>query len=277
MTRFAAVNYPFSSLKLTSKFTIGCLGLTWLYSSMNELYNIRNGIIEFFNLIALAIWITPPLFGWNRFILEGCLTSCTFDYIASDWKSRSFIWLLITGGFFLPLTVIVLCYILIVVKLSKRRSTGFQGLNDNNDDSDHHTPNTVAQSFRRTEIRATRNVVFIVIMFCLAWGPYALMALLVQFGLRNWVNAYNTSILGIFTKTAACTNPMIYALSLTSFRDEFISLWNNIRHHNSRKLTLNLKKWSSSIYVDQDPQHRICSEYLLKVQPSHKLTINEDF
>merc|ERR1712121_173980 len=36
---------------------------------------------------AVSIW---PFFGWNRYIPEGILTSCSFDYITQEWNQKSF-------------------------------------------------------------------------------------------------------------------------------------------------------------------------------------------
>ena len=62
----------------------------------------------------------PPLFGWNRFILEGFGTSCTFDYVSKDLLDRIYIFVLVIGGFLLPLAVIACSYTLILIKLSQR-------------------------------------------------------------------------------------------------------------------------------------------------------------
>ncbi|CAF0957461.1 unnamed protein product [Adineta ricciae] len=227
LNRLSAVNDPFSSLKLSSRSTLRCLVFTWIYGSM---------------------WIMPPLFGWNRFILEAFGTSCTFDYVSNDLTDRLFIIMLVTGGFFIPLTVILLSYSSILSKLSQRGrvlvskesdgkssqqsnagSYSFNQLNNANDIKtsrggstvlDYQDENSYTRNMRRTEARATRTALFICALFCLAWGPYALMALISLAGFNYLVNAYTTSMLGILTKFAACMNPLIYALSLSGFREQ---------------------------------------------------------
>ena len=156
--------------------------------------------------------------------------------------------MLITGGFFIPLTVILLSYSSILSKLSQRsrvlvtkKSSGkssqesnavnysFNQLNTANDVKtsrggstilDYQDENSYTRNMRRTEARATRTALFICALFCLAWGPYALMALISLAGFNYLVNAYTTSMLGILTKFAACMNPLIYALSLSGFREQ---------------------------------------------------------
>ncbi len=196
------------------------------------------------------MWIMPPLFGWNRFILEGFGTSCTFDYVSKDLSDRLFILLLVTGGFLIPLAVILLSYSFILFKLSQR-SRGLISKNDNDRYSnqqiitfnvsqlnlpdecqyrrgtevtmDYNDDKKITRNMRRTEFRATRTALLVCAVFCAAWGPYALMALLSLSGFNYLVNAYTTSILGILTKVAACANPLIYAISLNGFREQICS------------------------------------------------------
>ena len=79
------------------------------------------------------------------------------------------------------------------------------------------------QNLRRTEARATRTALCICIIFCSAWGPYTIIALLSVFGCDRCVNAYSTAVLGLFAKLAACINPLVYALSLSGFREQLCS------------------------------------------------------
>jgi r-opsin len=192
----------------------------------------------------------PPLFGWNRFILEGFGTSCTFDYVSKDLGDRLFILILVIGGFFVPLSIILLSYGFILLKLSERTrrfastSNVENGLNQQASNHDFNQLNilnetrprsgtgsildggddhNISQNIRRTESRATRTALLICAVFCSAWGPYALMTLISLSGFDYLVNAYTTAMLGLLTKLAACINPLIYALSLNGFREQICS------------------------------------------------------
>lgn len=204
------------------------------------------------------MWIMPPLFGWSRFILEGFGTTCTFDYVSKELSDRLFIIILVVGGFFIPLSIIVSSYAFILIKLSQRsrrllttpkpeRYSTQQGitdyfnqlsvLNENQNNKGTATPlpfsddNTI-RSLRLTEARAARTALLICTVFCSAWGPYAFMTLLPLFGFDHLLNPYSTAILGIFTKVAACINPLIYALSLNGFRERIYSHVKHIYHCN---------------------------------------------
>ncbi len=193
-----------------------------------------------------SIWVIPPLFGWNRFIFEGFDTTCTFDYISKRIWDRLYILILVIGGFLIPLLIILISYTFILIKLSKR---SHHLMYQNGDDQSHelhlkqsniyyfhsktslndeqslngtiyesNENNQITENLRRTEVRVTRTALLVCAIFCTAWGPYALMAILSQFGYNSFINVYTTAILGLLTKTAACINPLVYALSSSTFR-----------------------------------------------------------
>nr|XP_039334179.1 melanopsin isoform X3 [Saimiri boliviensis boliviensis] len=63
-------------------------------------------------LYALA-WSLPPFFGWSAYVPEGLLTSCSWDYMSFTPAVRAYTMLLCCFVFFLPLLIIIYCYIFI--------------------------------------------------------------------------------------------------------------------------------------------------------------------
>ena len=63
-----------------------------------------------------AVWVTaivlsiPPMFGWNRYVLVQAGVSCHPDWASQDPTDKAYIWFLVSGGFFIPLTVICFFY-----------------------------------------------------------------------------------------------------------------------------------------------------------------------
>lgn len=213
---------------------IECLICSWVYGSM---------------------WIIPPLFGWNRFTYEGFGTTCTFDYMSREKWDRLFVLILATGGFLVPLSVILFSYTCILFKLNNRgrplkshnsdehsfiqnpltsNTQSPQPVSsqlDIRDSSETATVNEINESntdrtIRHTETRARRTALIICGIFCMAWGPYAFTAVSTQFGFCYWNNPYTITILGLLTKTAACVNPLIYALSSPAFRYQVVQFRN---------------------------------------------------
>jgi hypothetical protein len=129
--------------------------------------------------------------------------------------------------------------------------------------------NNITRNARRTEARATRTALLVCAFFCSAWGPYALMTLISLFGFDYLVNAYTTAILGMFTKVAACINPLIYALSLNGFREQICSyikyIYQSDEEHHHHLIQLNLdsnrKDHINLLYTtntrQSDPMHRL--------------------
>ncbi|CAF0780385.1 unnamed protein product [Adineta ricciae] len=227
LTRLVAVIRPFSSLKLTTNVTLKCIACCWLYG---------------------LILMVPPFFGWSRFVFEGIGTSCTFDYVSKDVWNRSFMLILIVVGFLLPLTIIIVSYSFILVKLTNRgrhliyenySCTGFRRKpklgrlhffvpinsahnelfsNEGKVVFTFNESNQAKRDIRRTEIRVTRTALVVCGIYVMSWTPYAFMAVAAQFGLDHLVNVYLASSITLLTKLSACINPFIYALSSSVFR-----------------------------------------------------------
>ena len=57
-----------------------------------------------------GLCMLPPLLGWNRFVLASSKVSCCPDWAGQSAPDTSYNLLLVVFGFFLPLTVMVICY-----------------------------------------------------------------------------------------------------------------------------------------------------------------------
>ncbi|XP_028843106.1 somatostatin receptor type 5-like [Denticeps clupeoides] len=116
-----------------------------------------------------------------------------------------FIFYTATLGFFLPLLVICLCYLLIVIKV---KSTGARvGL----------------AKRRKSERKVTRMVVVIVVVFVICWLPFYILNIV------NLVNILPESSLmaGIYffsvtlTYFNSCANPLLYGFLSENFKQSF--------------------------------------------------------
>ena len=61
-----------------------------------------------------AIFASLPLFGYGKYVPEGYLTSCSYDYLADDYGTRIFILAFFVAAWVVPLSAIAYCYIVIV-------------------------------------------------------------------------------------------------------------------------------------------------------------------
>ncbi|KAI4822575.1 hypothetical protein KUCAC02_008112 [Chaenocephalus aceratus] len=106
-------------------------------------------------------------------------------------------------GFFGPLVVICLCYLLIVIKV---RSAGVRA---------------GRTRWRRSERKVTRMVVIIVLVFVLCWLPFFTTNI---FNLIHIIPESNAAIyffLVILTYVNSCANPILYGFLSDNFRQSF--------------------------------------------------------
>ena len=188
------------------------------------------------------IWIALPFFTKNRYALEGFLTSCSFDYISRNDSNKIVIISMFIGGFFLPLILIALFYILIVLILrkneiyltyqirhtnsSRNEHSRRSSLNHENANlcaiENHNATKTANASsiYLKREIKLIKMVGIIVVMFILAWTPYAVVTLAAQLGtnIEAYINPYTTSLPALFAKTSSVYKPLIYSLNNKDFR-----------------------------------------------------------
>ena len=198
------------------------------------------------------IWAVLPFFTSNRYALEGFLTSCSFDYISKNLSNRIVIISIFIGGFFIPLILISLFYTLIIYLLRKSEiyltykirnksvsnSTNINSLNIFVESSlsrvnkklstitvsSKYSGHLKSSVYTKREIKLVKMVSLIVLMFVIAWTPYALVTLVAQFGsnIEAYINPYTTSLPALFAKTSSIYNPFIYTLSNKDFRRFFV-------------------------------------------------------
>ncbi|KAI1884463.1 hypothetical protein AGOR_G00226650 [Albula goreensis] len=122
-----------------------------------------------------------------------------------DSWSTGFILYTVTLGFFFPLLVISLCYLLIVIKVKSARARA--GLTTQ----------------RRSERKVTRMVVIIVVVFVLCYLPFFIM---------NMINIIvflpeNNVMTGVYffcvtlTYVNSCANPLLYGFLSENFKQSF--------------------------------------------------------
>uniref|UniRef100_A0A3B5L3L0 G-protein coupled receptors family 1 profile domain-containing protein n=1 Tax=Xiphophorus couchianus TaxID=32473 RepID=A0A3B5L3L0_9TELE len=135
-------------------------------------------------LILLAVWAyslgwsLPPFFGWSAYVPEGLLTSCTWDYMTFTPSVRAYTMLLFIFVFFLPLFIIIYCYVPVLF-----RCFGFGGwcLTD-----------TAEGLTRRSD-----------------W---------LYFRYADMLTPYMNSVPAVIAKASAIHNPIIYAITHPKYR-----------------------------------------------------------
>lgn len=162
--------------------------------------------------MVLIVWvysvgfaIVPALdIGLSRYVPEGFLTSCSFDYLDRGTGARIFMFVFFVCAWALPFAIITYCYyhILRAVAAAKK-------IRSNKDVR------------KRTEIKLAGVVLAIIALWFTAWTPYSIVALLGISGNEALITPMVSMVPAVFCKSAACLDPYVYAITHPRFQMEF--------------------------------------------------------
>ncbi|CAH2004651.1 unnamed protein product [Acanthoscelides obtectus] len=154
--------------------------------------------------LVFAIWIysllltAPPLFGWGKYVHEAANISCSVNWEEHTPNAMSYILYLFAFGLFLPLAVIIYSYAHIMHTMRKNKL---------------HMGQTT-----KAEGRVAYMIFLMIVAFLLAWSPYAICALLVQFWDPSIVSPAAGVVPALLAKSSICYNPIIYVGLNSQFR-----------------------------------------------------------
>jgi len=201
----------------------------------------------------------PELISEKGFVLEGFLTSCSFNYLSRDLDSRVHMFILFVGGFGLPVLILCVFYSLmfyelktkkknliqsfkidqkkVTVRFNSEKETGQNVIimikpehkNQNKIKTNEKKANCASYLYKR-ETKAARSSILIIFLFCIAWLPYAVITLFAQFGtnIEDFINPYSTSFPAVFAKLSAISDPLVYTLSNKICRAYFKSVFKKV-------------------------------------------------
>ncbi|KAF2904176.1 hypothetical protein ILUMI_01996 [Ignelater luminosus] len=163
-------------------------------------------------------WGILPLFEiWGRFVPEGFLTSCSFDYLKDTFDNHMFVAVIFTFSYVIPMSLIIYFYSQIVKHVVNHEKALKEQAKKMNVESLRSNQNLQSQS---TEIRIAKVAVTICFLFVASWTPYAVMAMIGAFGDQALLTPGVTMIPACACKFVACLDPYVYALSHPRYRME---------------------------------------------------------
>nr|CAH0111768.1 unnamed protein product [Daphnia galeata] len=173
-------------------------------------------------IVAIWAWATPfsvmPFLGiWGRFVPEGFLTTCSFDYMTEDSATRFFVGTIFVYSYVIPLALLVFYYSKIVKSVSEHEKTlrdqakkmNVTSLRSNKD-----------QNEKSAEVRIAKVAIALATLFVFAWTPYAFVALTAAFGNRAVLTPLMSMVPACCCKGVACINPWMYAINHPRYRME---------------------------------------------------------
>lgn len=187
LDRYFVIIYPLNPTKMGSKKwrAITMICVVWTYS------------FTFSVLPALNI-------GLSKYTPEGFLTSCSFDYLDDRVSARIFMFIFFIGAWFIPLSTIIYCYAQIMKEVNAA------GKIQSN------------RKRQRIEHKLTIVVINVIVLWFLAWTPYAIVALFGIFGKKEYLTPMASMIPGLFCKISACINPYLYSMTHPQFKKEIL-------------------------------------------------------
>ncbi|GAU98082.1 hypothetical protein RvY_09276-2 [Ramazzottius varieornatus] len=163
-------------------------------------------------------WAIPPLWGVNNYVLEGFLTTCTFDYLDPRDKSRIFVFSMFIGNYVTPLSIIMICYSMIVWEVYSQRKKFKKAANNLPKSKKNNPKSNEDEAKQRKEIQTAKIAVVITALWLFSWTPYATVALIGIGTDGTLLTPVVSQIPALFCKFAAVYNPIVYAVSHPRYR-----------------------------------------------------------
>uniref|UniRef100_UPI0037E887A6 melanopsin-A n=1 Tax=Semicossyphus pulcher TaxID=241346 RepID=UPI0037E887A6 len=162
-------------------------------------------------------WSLPPFFGWSAYVPEGLLTSCTWDYMTFTPSVRAYTMLLCIFVFFLPLFIIVYCYVFIFRAI---RNTNQAVGKMNGSIHSHGSTRDSVKNFHRlqNEWKMAKIALIVILLYVISWSPYSTVALTAFAGYADMLTPYMNSVPAVIAKASAIHNPIIYAITHPKYR-----------------------------------------------------------
>lgn len=164
------------------------------------------------------LWATAPLIGWGRYILEGTNTSCTFDYLSRNMNNIVYVISMASAHFLVPVSVISCAYFLIFKTVQRHRIEFASFAADSFRQDQSELSRQILKRGRKNELQTAKISLIIVLVFCVSWFPYAIVALIGEFGDRTLITRLVAGIPCLCAKFSTVMNPLIYALLHPKFR-----------------------------------------------------------
>lgn len=199
MERFfvIVIRQPWRYRKTSNKTVLVVIALIWIYS---------------------FLWALCPLIGWGSYILEGSMTSCTFDFLSRDVNTKSYVTSILIFCFSVQLFLIVCSYVRIYLKVLRHQKEILECYNNGNESLTFQ--NRKIKKFQSFHVKTAKVSLVIISIFCISWTPYAIVAIIGNFGDASVVTPLVSTIPGVFAKLSTVLNPMIYALLHPKFRSK---------------------------------------------------------
>ncbi|XP_065339545.1 opsin-2-like [Cloeon dipterum] len=162
-------------------------------------------------------WTLMPLLQvWGRFVPEGYLTSCTFDYLTTTTENKMFVLTIFIFAYVIPMSLIIFFYSQIVTQVFNHE----KALKAQAKKMNVESLRSGDQASVSAEVRIAKTAIGICSLFVASWTPYAIIALMGTFGNQDLLTPTVSMVPAVCCKLVACFDPYVYAISHPRFRLE---------------------------------------------------------
>nr|APY20565.1 long wavelength sensitive opsin 1 [Brassicogethes aeneus] len=158
-------------------------------------------------------WSLAPLFGWNRFVPEGNLSSCGTDFVNKELFHKSFLLVYASFVYFTPLSLIIYCYFFIVQAVAVHEKSMREQAKKMNVASLRSAESQQTSA----ECKLAKIALMTIALWFFAWTPYLVINFCGIFESQK-ISPLSTIWSSLFAKANACYNPIVYGISHPKYR-----------------------------------------------------------
>ncbi|XP_033210608.1 opsin, blue-sensitive-like [Belonocnema kinseyi] len=173
-------------------------------------------IIAFTWFWTMPFTILPWIRVWGRFVPEGFLTTCSFDFLTEDEDTKVFVGSIFMWCYVFPMLLIIYFYSQLIISVRHHEKM----LSDQAKKMNVKSLVSNQDKERSVEMRIAKVAFTIFFLFVCAWTPYAVVAITGAFGNRETLTPLSTMIPAVFAKTVSCIDPWVYAINHPRYRLE---------------------------------------------------------
>ncbi|CAG9860516.1 unnamed protein product [Phyllotreta striolata] len=163
-------------------------------------------------------WAFLPMFEiWGRYMPEGYLTACSFDYLTLTFDNKLFVGSIFVCSYVFPMMAIIYYYSQIVSKVFAHEKALREQAKKMNVESLRANQQQKNES---TELKIAKAAITVCFLFVAAWTPYATLSLIGAFGDQSLLSPGVSMIPALACKLVACFDPYVYAISHPKYRIE---------------------------------------------------------
>ncbi|KAG8444203.1 hypothetical protein GDO86_009405 [Hymenochirus boettgeri] len=203
--------------------------------------------------IAALFWSVAPLLGWGSY-RDRMYGTCEIDWAKASYSTiyKSYIVSIFICCFFVPVMVMVFCYISIINTVKSSHALTTEG--------------DVSDRQRKMERDVTRVSIVICTAFIVAWSPYAVISIWSSCG--YYVPSLTSILASLFAKSASFYNPLIYFGMSSKFRKDLCIILPCTKAHKDPVKLKRFKRIKQKQEASAPVREQICCEHPEEVLPA---------